>query len=281
MTTQQRSISQVWNVVPQRGRGPHLQVAQVLAPVRWSDFDPFLIMMEDWFGQGTFDFHPHRGMETVTYVIEGKLKHEDNHGGLGILEPGDVQWMTAGRGVIHSEDPLPGETVHSLQLWVNLPRAHKMTQPRYQDLKAAQMPVRREPGVEIRVFSGSSGDVKADTLNHVPVTYLDLKLEPGAKVEQAVPASYRGFFYILEGEGTFGANNTPGEKNQVLWVNALEAGDGTASVVTVEAKTALHALWIAGKPLHEPIAAHGPFVMNTAEEIQQAFVDYHSGNFAN
>jgi redox-sensitive bicupin YhaK (pirin superfamily) len=114
------------------------------------------MMAEDWFQTGTFANHPHRGIETVTVVLEGHLAHRDNHGGEGLLGPGDVQWMTAGRGIIHAEDPVEGETVHSLQLWVNLPRALKMTEPRYQDLSKAQIPVRRENGAQVRVFSGAS-----------------------------------------------------------------------------------------------------------------------------
>src|SRR5690606_8091498 len=151
------------------------------------------MMAEDWFQQGTFDFHPHRGIETVTFVIEGKLKHEDNYGGYGVLEPGDVQWMTAGRGIIHSEDPLPGETVHSLQLWLNLPRSDKMAEPRYQDIKSANAPVRTEPGAIVRVFSGHSGDVHAQTQNYIPVTYVEMVVEAGASVTQQLPGSYNGF----------------------------------------------------------------------------------------
>ena len=278
----QRSITHTWEVPTRAGGGPHLKVGHVLPPGYWEDFDPFLMLAEDWFQQGTFDFHPHRGIETVTYVIEGKLKHEDNHGGVGVLEPGDVQWMTAGRGVIHSEDPLPGETVHSLQLWVNLPRDHKMTEPRYQDLKAAQMPLRKEEGAEIRVFSGESGGVKADTLNHVPVTYVELFLEPGATVAQDLPGHFRGFVYVLEGEGTFGAEQTPGKPNQVLWIETVEGADDPSTVteITVHATKKMRALLIAGAPLNEPVVARGPFVMNTQEEIKQAFDDYYAGNFA-
>ncbi len=185
------------------GRGPHIRVGQVLEPGLWEDHDPFLFMAEDWFQQGTFDFHPHRGIETVTFILDGRLKHEDNHGGHGVLEPGDVQWMTAGRGIIHSEDPLPGETVHSLQLWVNLPRADKMAEPRYQDIRAAHAPVRRGQGALVRVFSGASAGTAAKTLNHVPVTYAEIVMEAGVTLTQDLPGSYNGFIYVLEGSGFF------------------------------------------------------------------------------
>ncbi len=276
-TTGKRRISRVWDVSTRPGGGSHIRVGQVLEPGHWREFDPFLMMMEDWFQQGTFDFHPHRGIETVTFVLEGRLKHEDNHGGFGVLEPGDVQWMTAGRGIIHSEDPLEGETVHSLQLWVNLPRNKKMAEPRYQDLRSKDMPVRSEPGAIVRVFSGSSGGIKAPTLNHVPVTFVELVMEPGAAVTQELPGSYNGFIYVLEGSGRFGADETRGEQKQVLW---LGPADGAVdSEISIRAESRLRALLVAGEPIREPVVAYGPFVMNTKEEIVQAFEDYQSGKF--
>ncbi|MCL6547664.1 MAG: pirin family protein [Alicyclobacillus sp.] len=273
----QRDVVRVWTPEPRRNSPIHT-AAQILEPGRWAEYDPFLLLMEDWFGHGTFDVHPHRGIETVTYVIEGRLRHYDNRFGNGELGPGDVQWMTAGRGVIHKEDPAEGETVHSLQLWVNLPRAEKMTEPRYQNLRREEMPVRREAGAEVRVFSGSSGDVKAGTLNHVPVTMVEITLEPGATVSQDLPGDYNGFLYVLEGRGTFGANQAEGRQGQVLWLGG--AGDAAASEVPVSAREPLRALLYAGRPLREPVVAYGPFVMNTREEIIQALEDYQSGRFA-
>ncbi|MCL6442513.1 MAG: pirin family protein, partial [Alicyclobacillus sp.] len=223
--------------------------------------------------------HPHRGIETVTYVIEGTLNHYDNRAGEGTLLPGDVQWMTAGRGVIHKEDPAPGTMVHSLQLWVNLPREYKLTQPRYQNLKAANMPVREEPGAIIRVFSGSSGGVQASTLNYVPVTMVEINLVAGAAVEQDLPSSYNGFMYVLDGKGTFGRSAVYAEASDVLWLERPNT-DVAHSTVTVHAIEPLRVLLYAGEPLHEPVVAYGPFVMNTQEEIRQAFEDYRSGRFA-
>jgi len=299
----QRGVAKVWEATPRPGRGPHLRAAPVLEPGRWREFDPFLLMMEDWFQSGTFDFHPHRGIETVTFVIEGRLKHEDNQGGYGILEPGDVQWMTAGGGILHSEDPLPGETVHSLQLWVNLPRADKMSTPRYQDLKAGDMPLRTEPGATVRIFSGTSGGIAAPTRNVVPITFVELSLEAGASVAQELPADYNGFVYVLSGSGAFGAAETRGTAGQVLWLESLVspwrsasaaaenagkdgasgedgAGEETAaSEVTVRADEPLRALLVAGRPIGEPVVAQGPFVMNTAGEIKQAFDDFYAGKF--
>jgi redox-sensitive bicupin YhaK (pirin superfamily) len=272
-----RGISRVWDVFHRPGEGTHIRMGFVLEPGHWKEFDPFLAMMEDWFQKGTFSFHPHRGMETVTYVIEGKLEHLDNHGGKGLLQPGDVQWMTAGRGIIHAEEPLEGETVHSLQLWLNLPAAKKMTEPRYQDLRGEEMPVRRENGALVRVFSGSSAGITAKTLNHVPVTMVEIQLEAGASVAQDLPGSYNGFIYVLEGSGTFGAEETPGHQQQVLWLGSGEGGSG--SEITIRAEKALRALLFAGEPIGEPVVARGPFVMNTEEEIRQAYADYYAGKF--
>ncbi|GAB7387445.1 pirin family protein [Bacillaceae bacterium] len=271
-----RGISRVWNVSYTPGFGPHIRHGFVLEPGRWQEFDPFLIMVEDWFKRGTFDFHPHRGIETVTYVIEGHLEHKDNHGGKGLLKPGDVQWMTAGRGIIHAEEPVENETVHSLQLWLNLPRSKKMTEPRYQDLRAEEMPVRRKPGALVRVFSGSSQGIAAKTLNHVPVTMVEIVLEAGAIVTQDLPGSYNGFIYVLEGNGFFGVDETPGHHQQVLW---LGTGGDVDSEITIRADEGLRALLFAGEPIREPVVARGPFVMNTEAEIRQAYEDYLSGKF--
>lgn len=273
----ERGIERVWTVEFQDGSGPHKKVGQVLPPGNWEHFDPFLLMAEDWFQQGTFPDHPHRGMETITYVIEGKLKHEDNHGGSGVLEPGDAQLMTAGSGIVHSEDPLPGETVHSLQLWLNLPGSKKSSKPRYQDLKAEAMPVRKEEGAEVRVYSGTSGNVKADTDNHVPLTYVEMKLEAGAIVTQNLPGSFNGFLYIMEGSGTFGKDETEGKKNQVLWLG--RASKEADSEMTIRADEQLRAILVAGEPIGEPVVARGPFVMNTEAEILKAYRDYQEGKF--
>jgi redox-sensitive bicupin YhaK (pirin superfamily) len=249
----------------------------ILEPGNWKEYDPFLMLAEDFFQRGTFDLHPHRGIETVTYVIDGTLEHFDNKAGYGKLEPGDVQWMTAGKGVIHKEDPAPGSTVHSLQLWINLPSSKKMTEPRYQNLKSKDMPVRKEDGAVVRVFSGSSQGVQAPTLNHVPVTMVEILLEPGASVVQDLPGSYNGFLYILEGSGSFGIDGTEGQAGQVLFLSS--AYGASESEIKITAKEKLRVLLYAGEPINEPVVAYGPFVMNTPEEIRQAIIDYQTGKF--
>lgn len=155
--------------------------------------DPFLIMAEDWMPRGAFPQHPHRGIETVTYLIDGAVEHFDaGHGGL--LQAGEVQWMTAGRGVLQEENAPAGTTAHTLQIWVNLPAADKLIEPRYQDLAGGEMPVRHEPGVVARVFSGRSGEVSSTTMNHVPVTMVDVALIPGATLAQDLPGTDNGLF---------------------------------------------------------------------------------------
>lgn len=262
-----------------RQAGPGHRHSFVLEPGKWEDHDPFLVLMEDWFQRGSFDVHPHRGIETVTYVMEGRLEHYDSKTGQAeTLGPGDAQWMTAGRGVIHKEDPAIGETVHSLQLWVNLPSGSKMTEPSYQNLRAADMPVREEPGATVRIFSGSSGGIAAPTRNIVPVTMAEFRLEPGASIKQELPGSYNGFLFVLEGEGEFGAGRTRGTARQVLFLGAAE-GHESSELEIAAPNVPLKALLYAGEPVRERVVARGPFVMNTMEQISQAFEDYRDGKF--
>ncbi len=240
--------------------------------------DPFLALMEDWFPRGVFGKHPHRGIETVTYVLEGRIDHYDNQGHEGAILPGDAQWLTAGRGLIHNEVPAEGDTVHSLQLWVNLPAADKMTAPRYQDLVAKDMPARREPGVEIRVFSGASGGVTAPTKNYAPVTMVEIRLDRHACVRQDLPADYNAVVVVLEGDGAIGAEDRSIAPGDVAWLTRED--DAAPSEATIRAlDKPLRALLYAGRPLREPVVARGPFVMNTEAEIEQAYVDFRAGRF--
>ncbi len=240
--------------------------------------DPFLIMAEDWTIQGAFPVHPHRGIETVTFIIEGALEHRDSAGHGGVLHAGDAQWMTAGRGIRHEENPLEGTAAHTLQLWVNLPAAAKLTEPRYQDLIASAMPVREEPGVLVRVYSGRSGEAISETLNHVPVTMLEVRLDPGATLREQLPANENAFIYVLEGALSIGEAEAPVETGELAWLTRSEDTDLSELELTARSKKA-RLLLFSARPLNEPVAFGGPFVMNTAAEIAQAYADFRAGKF--
>jgi len=254
----------------------------------FSEFDPFLLLDEmgpmtvaPHQAKGAPD-HPHRGFETVTYMLSGEMEHRDSQGHAGRLAAGDVQWMTAGAGVIHSEMPSAefqksGGTMHGFQLWVNLPRQHKMMQPRYQEIPAARIPTAQtEDGlVSVRVIAGESLESKAVIETVTPIMYLHFTLQPGGRVVQPVPKSYAAFAYVIDGEGLFGSEGERGNDGQMV----MFAADGEEVSIenAADAKANLELLLIAGVPLNEPIARYGPFVMNTEEEIHQAFADYRSG----
>jgi redox-sensitive bicupin YhaK (pirin superfamily) len=268
----ERSVRRIAETTVHPGMNPQHRVRMVLEPGNWKEYDPFLMLAEDWFVPGTFGAHPHRGFETVTFVLEGEIEHRDNKGGHGVLQVGDAQWMTAGRGVVHSEEA-GRDGAHSLQLWLNLPRTLKMTEPRYQDLRGTEMPVRQVDGARLRVFSGTSGDVAGPAQNHVPVTMVEMRIDAGATARQELPPTYNAFLYVIEGSGRFGKERTPAQAGQVVWFNA-EPGE-----VVVEAGTAMHAILYAGEPVREPVASRGPFVMNTMGEVMQAYADFQSGRF--
>jgi redox-sensitive bicupin YhaK (pirin superfamily) len=274
-----RSVSRIDHPEVQQGMTREHRVRPLMPAAMRGDYaatDPFLALMEDWFPRGVFGKHPHRGIETVTYVLEGRIDHYDNLGHSGAILPGDAQWMTAGRGLIHNEIPAAGVVVHSLQLWVNLPAAQKMTEPRYQDLAGAEVPARHEPGAEIRVFSGASAGVKAPTKNFTPVTMVEIRLDPHASVRQDLPADFNAVVVVLEGAGAIGAEAKAVAAGDVAWLTESSASS------EVELRTAgepLRALIYAGRPLREPVVAGGPFVMNTQAEIDQAYADYRAGRF--
>ena len=223
--------------------------------------------------------HPHRGFETVTYIISGSGQHKDSAGNSGELREGWVQWMTAGSGVVHSE--MPGDDMmknggrsEGFQLWVNLPAKDKMVPPRYQDTPADKIPIvtAQEGNVWVKVIAGESLGTKAVIETRSPMMYLDIRLKPGTVFEQTVPRDFDGFAYVWFGSGYLGDAREPAGFGQVGIL-----GEGEVFRMEASAEEELRVLLIAGKPLKEPIAAHGPFVMNTVEEIQQAFADYQSG----
>lgn len=249
-------------------------------------FDPFLLLDEmgpKEYGPGEAKGapdHPHRGFETVTYLLEGSFQHKDSNGNAGRLGPGDVQWMTAGAGVVHSEMPEKefakvGGRLHGFQLWVNLPKQDKMTKPRYQDVRSADIPVAGAEGTSVRVIAGEALGKKAVIDTRTPIMYLHYTLKPGAKVEQQVPREYNAFAYVVEGEGEFGSKRA--RRGQMAIFE--RDGDSVTIAAPKDAASDLSVLLIGGVPLNEPVARYGPFVMNTQEEIYQAIEDYQQGRF--
>lgn len=252
------------------------------------DYDPFLLLDE----MGPVDYapgealgapdHPHRGFETVTYVLEGKMQHKDSHGHAGSLGPGDVQWMTAGAGVVHSEMPeeafrAKGGRMHGFQIWVNLPRKDKMMKPRYQELPDAQLPVAESADgkVKVKIIAGESLGKNAVIDTVTPIAFLHMTLQPGGSLDQPLPANYNAFAFVIQGEGEFGEEKQKGCAHQmVIFENQ---GEGVRIACREDAKEAVELLLLAGVPLNEPVVRYGPFVMNTEEEIHQAVRDYQAG----
>ena len=274
-TIVQRTIEDKWKAKAQVNTPLH-KASNILPPGQWQRFDPFLLMQEDNMKKGVFDHHPHRGIETVSYLIDGELHHKDNKGHEGILHKGDTQWMTAGKGLLHVEEAPEEGFAHLLQLWVNLPAADKMTESRYQDILVANTPVREEDGVLYRVISGSSGSVKASTKNYAKVTMVEITIEKGRTATQDFAADYNGFVFVLQGNGVFGANEVAAGKSEVLW---MKPSGEEGSEINIQASEDLKVLVFAGKPLREAVVAYGPFVMNTEEQIRQAYKDVKEGGF--
>ncbi|MFL6435559.1 MAG: pirin family protein [Nitrososphaeraceae archaeon] len=260
------------------------------------DFDPFLLLDEmgpkNWKpgeAKGAPD-HPHRGFETVTYMLEGRFEHKDSRGNSGKLGPGDVQWMTAGAGVVHSEMPekeflRSGGNLHGFQLWVNLPQRDKMIKPRYQDVPSSKIPVARteDGAVKVKIIAGEAFGARAIIQTMTPIFYLHFTLQPGAKVVQPVSKEYNSFAYIINGEALIG----PAEKQKIAKAGQMiifkDDGEeveisAPADSITTTNNSALDILLIGGLPLNEPVARYGPFVMNTKEEILKAIEDYQNGN---
>ena len=262
--------------------GAGVKLTRVLSQPLQHRLDPFLML--DAFGSDKaddyiagFPDHPHRGFETVTYMIAGRMLHRDSAGHEGLLENGGVQWMTAGRGVIHSEIPQQEEGVmEGFQLWLNLPAKDKMAAPWYRDFAATELPrFTTDAGVEATVIAGDShGVTGAVTRETTAPLYLDLHLPAGAAFSQPLPAGHNAFLYVYRGELKVGDGTVP------VRTMAILANDADSDGVTIEATTDTRALLIAGRPLGEPIAQYGPFVMNTEQEIYQAVADYRAGRLA-
>jgi redox-sensitive bicupin YhaK (pirin superfamily) len=249
--------------------------------------DPFLLLDE----MGPADYgpgeavgapeHPHRGFETVTYLLEGEFEHEDSAGHRGRLGPGDVQWMTAGAGIVHSEMPSRriregGGRVHGFQLWVNLPRREKKMAPRYQELPGARIPVSRSADglAEAKVIAGEALGARASIDTRTPIAFHDWSLKPGAAVEVPLSPEHQALAYVFRGQARIGSDERPAGEGQMA---LLSQGGAVRLGVPPEAREGARLLLLSGAPLREPVSRHGPFVMNTDAEIEEALEDFQSG----
>jgi len=268
--------------------GAGVRLTRVIGQPQLPDLDPFLLL--DEFGTDKaedyiagFPDHPHRGFETVTYMLDGRMRHRDNHGNEGVLVPGSVQWMTAGRGLVHSEMPEQQEgRMRGFQLWLNLPARDKMTEPKYQEFGPERIPTATpNKGVRAKVIAGRvNGTQGPISQPATDPTYLDLEIEPGAEFVQRLAPDYAAFLYVFEGTVRVGVGATAStiktqelavlSEGEEIRVGGLSAGaDGKVA----------RAILVAGRPLREPVARYGPFVMNTREELLRASEDFQSGKF--
>ncbi|HUN52782.1 MAG TPA: pirin family protein [Candidatus Sulfotelmatobacter sp.] len=263
--------------------GAGVRLTRVMGTAALPDLDPFLMLDEFRSDDPAaylagFPDHPHRGFETVTYMLAGRMRHGDNKGNSGLLGPGSVQWMTAGRGIVHSEMPeQEAGLMWGFQLWINLPASRKMTAPRYQDIAAAAVPlVQGGAGAKVKVLAGSYGGTRGpvDPGATEPL-YLDVELAAAGRFETPVAEGHVAFAYVYDGAAVFGPD---GNGRKILRGELAVLDDGTM-VAAAGAGAPARFILLAGKPLREPIAKYGPFVMNTPNEIRQAIIDYQAGRF--
>ena len=281
---------------PSSFEGEGFPVRRAFAGVDLALLDPFIHM--DQMGEVEYapgepkgtPWHPHRGFETVTYIIDGTFRHQDSNGGGGLITNGDTQWMTAGAGILHIEEPpealvASGGLFHGFQLWVNLPRSLKMTTPRYQDIRAASVALltSSDGGALLRVIAGSVDGHDGPGVTHTPISLVHATVSPGATVRLPWRADFNALAYVLGGSGTVGAERRPVHMGQ-LAVFGPGSGFGAESALTIAGDQvqegpaqALDVLLLGGLPIREPVATYGPFVMNTRAELVQAFEDYQKG----
>jgi len=260
--------------------GAGVKLVRVISHPDTEDFDPFLML--DAFDSTNpadyekgFPWHPHRGIETVTYLVSGIIEHEDSLGNKGTITDGCCQWMTAGSGIMHQEMPRASEHMLGVQLWLNLPARFKMTSPEYRDIRSGNVPVTQEEGVAVRILTGSlSGRDGAVRGEFVPMTFLDVSMDPGSYWECSAPAEFTVFAYIMTGEGWFSKE----EDERIYMRRAILFGDGN-KVYAHASDKGMRLLIFMGPPQKEPIAWGGPIVMNTRQELDQAFRELQSGTF--
>ncbi|MGC8522099.1 MAG: pirin family protein [Steroidobacteraceae bacterium] len=281
-TSSTRAVARLVRGMP-TSDGAGVKLTRVIGQPQLPDLDPFLML--DEFGTDNpgdyiagFPDHPHRGFETVTYMLDGRMRHRDNHGHEGVLVPGSVQWMTAGRGIVHSEMPEQQQgRMRGFQLWINLPAREKMTAPRYQEFGPEKIPQLQAGGASVKVIAGALGGITGPIAQPATdPTYLDIELPEGVVFTHPLPTGHAAFVYVYEGSARIGA----GEAASTAKAHDLAVlTDGGAVTLEGRAAGATRVILVAGRPLREPVAKYGPFVMNTREELMQAFQDFQSGRF--
>lgn len=266
------AIQTIQSIALQRGEGRNVRhVLQLRDPM---ENDPFIILADDKFAHNTFADHPHKGMQTVTYVLEGSLTHYDSKTGTGgKLSEGDFQIMTAGRGIIHNENPDYGKEARVLQLWVNLSPEHKKQPGHYQDLQNAQAPLKEIPGGRVQVFAGDVDGTTSPLELLTPFVFAELQLEKGATYDFPIHAGFNTYMYGLN--GAFTINGEAAQAFDTIHFETVEH----AETISIEATEEMSLVVFSGKPIKEPVEAQGPFVMNTKDELREAFASYRNGTF--
>ncbi|WCO66849.1 pirin family protein [Iamia majanohamensis] len=275
---------------PRGFEGEGFPVRRAFAGVDVADLDPFVHM--DQMGEVEYapgeprgtSWHPHRGFETVTYMIDGVMEHQDSEGGGGVITNGDTQWMTAGSGLLHIERPpealvASGGLFHGIQLWVNLPSAQKMTDPRYQDLRATEVALAASPdaGSLVRVIAGDVAGLRGPGSTHTPMAMVHATVAPGAELVLPWPEGFNALAYVLAGDGEVGPDRRPVTSGQTVVLGSGESVAVSAAATQDSRTEALEVLFLGGRPIREPVAMMGPFVMNTRAEVLQAVEDFQAG----
>ena len=277
---------------PRGYEGEGFPVVRAFAGVSAAELDPFIHM--DQMGEVEYspgepkgtDWHPHRGFETVTYMIDGRFAHQDSHGGGGLIADGATQWMTAGAGILHIETP-PAELVesgglfHGVQLWVNLPRADKFAEPRYQSIEgqAVRLLSSEDGGALVRVIAGEVDGWAGPGMTHTPITLAHTTIEAGAQLNLPWPRNYNALVYVLSGRGTVGPIGHPVEQGQLAVLGPGDRITVAAAAAQDSNRPAMEVLLLGGKPIREPVFHYGPFVMNSKSEVIQALEDFNAGRF--
>ncbi len=287
--TRERPVRSL-TTAPHGLEGEGFPVRRAFAGVDLGELDPFVHL--DQMGEVEYApgepkgtaWHPHRGFETVTYIIDGIFEHQDSNGGGGVITNGDTQWMTAGAGILHIEKPpeslvISGGLFHGFQLWVNLPRDQKWAAPRYQDLRAQEVAVATstDGGALLRIIAGEVAGIKGPGSTYSPITLIHATLSPGARLSLPWRADYNALVYVMAGHGAVGADARPIQTGQLAVFGAGDALTVAALQVQESRSPNLDVLILGGRPIREPVAWMGPFVMNTREEVMQAFSDYQAG----